>query len=206
MISVWREAGQSNFDFHQANLPLSYGELIDLASYPKACFGVVRSEAGQKSGLIISHFWTPNTAAWDNYSYQYVAEGDWAPYATSAGLYAGRAPSRILKQLDDPQALLLHKHDKQRATEWRKACREWNTQQSAKVKPKKGQLVVFEKPYVFRDGSRGDTFIYQGGALFKLWGGKDNCLWQLRGWRQKPFSVEDIPEAPELGALGELLG
>jgi hypothetical protein len=201
MYGMWRYQGTSNLDFYsQIVISEGLGELIDLASYPKACFGVLRGDDGLSRGLIIAHKWNPSSSAYDNYQYKLILEEEMGRW-TSSELY--RAPKRILDQLSELDSLGYQELDG--ASRWRKNSKQWNQAQAAKPKPKKGQLVVFEKPYMI-SGVREDTFEFLGNSSFRVEADQSGQVWRLISWRRRNFSVEEARPDDDQDLLAELLG
>lgn len=204
MYKVWRERGISHLEFYRRAMAHSWGQLLDLAAYPRACYGVAEDAAGVRRGIIVRHAWDPCHYATHNYRFQLWREQDLLPM----GGLLDQAPMRILDQLSPLSDCGYTEAQLEYARRWREHSRTWQLAQQAKPRPKKGQLVIFEQPYwLERSGLvQVDTFEFLGRSSFRIYGDPSDTTWQLVSWRRRDYRVEDQEHRPAGGALGELLG
>lgn len=197
MASVWRDKGISNFDFFAEVVREEYqAELIDLASYPNVAFGVLEEPSGRRQALIISQWWDPSPYSRANYHYLTQLETEKRWY----GDKFARCPIRILEKLSPESEF--SSQEKGAVRDFRERSRSFNEVQSAKPRPKKGQLVVFDKPYII-DGLKIDTFEFLGKSTFRVYGDHSHQLWRLVSWRRRDFTVAEKKD--EESALSDIL-
>jgi len=188
-IETWRPKGKSNLEFlSEDDFIKEQGELLDLVSYPKVCFGVMkRSSDGLLVGVIIEHSWNPQPYAYCNYTYCIQEEGD-MPSGQPSFIY--RCPERILAQLSTPEELYGEDHPIQMdwSKNWRSKCHRLAEETEAKPKPKAGQTVLFDRPIHFSDGEILGEMIYMGRNKFRH-PHKDNWHCRLPHWRERKYQI-----------------
>jgi hypothetical protein len=99
------------------------------------------------------------------------------PVSEDTGPVQDRCPARILDLLGEP--------GNESARGWRERCRA----RLARGRPRPGQLVRFERPLEFTDGSEHRILGYVGGSRFRDAGGR---LYHVPRWQELAYGlVED---------------
>lgn len=145
-------------------------ELLDMAQKGTTLYGALRCPAGDVVGIVILQRWAPK-AYW-NYCTKSMSE--------EMGPFYYDCPERIL-------ALLTPSESKE-ANEWRAKC--WENVYRRKERPRisKGDIVRFEKPLKFTDGSEHDTFQFERGSTFRTRGPWSYKV-RISGWADRAYSV-----------------
>lgn len=195
MESVSRPKGTSNLEFFREVIrEEGLGELLDLASYPLMAFGVIES-GGKRSGVIFHHQWNPS-GSYYNYWYDLRLESE----SMHWGSQYYRCPERILEQLSPVEELDFVDYEQENALKFRAKSREYNRAQAEKPKPKKGQVVLFNDPYLI-DNMPVYAFEFLGKSTFRIPEDRSGRQWRLISWRRREFSVQEQQSSALADAL-----
>lgn len=177
--TMYREKGLSNDEFFRREFPTTLterGTILDSATIGGVYYAAVKGSHNSPDEvwcLVVLTARYPRAADGLNFGYKEMSD--------TMGPAEDRCPLRIID--------LLTPTDSEWSNEWRARCRAY----AAKPKPKKGDVVEFERPIAFSNGvtlarfryaGRGNAFVSEHDSVER-----PECRYSIGGWRDRAFTL-----------------
>lgn len=175
-----REKGIRTLDYFSDLFSGPQGQVIDCAATTTEAYLAWRdARTGHITAIVCDTRWVPNDPMF-NFGYKAVEE--------TCGPVIAACPAKILDMLTPvDEAYPQGGSGADAARAWRQACRD-RLERRAEVRVKTGDVVEFNSPLQFTDGTSYRRLIFEKGTVFR----PADRPWlrvRVRGWRDLPLSV-----------------
>jgi hypothetical protein len=169
--SLYRPKGTPDRDFFQNEVCGPNLTIIEAGSVAGTFYGAVRNkQTGEVFAMVaLQQRKSISKSGGHNYAYKAMAEDE--------GPFESCCPQRVLDALTPT--------GNEYAQDWRARCAAYNN----KVKPTKGDTVLFAEPIRFTDGTEMDAFRYATGFGNTFESLTSKQRYNIRGWRDREYVV-----------------